>query len=465
MTKKRVVTVGFQIAGSNVTYEQFSSRLSLLDYDIICFRPNPKIHAAGLYRGKPHLNEHNSFQFKESCQHWRREIKEAVESGKTVLVFLAPFTELYVDTGNREFSGTGRNQKTTELVELIDNYKSLPLKLKIVTTSGKSIKLLTKKFSSPLTEYWKALENDSQFRITIDEPDGDPCLVTRNGEKTVGTICRSKTSLGTLLLLPDIEFDRDNFTEEIGSEEFWTDAAKTFSSRFLEAIIGLDLELRSSSEVTPQPNWAESEDFKFSKERKIFSDLVDNEIIIEEAQKKKEKLTEDLKDAGSFRALLYEKGRPLESTVIHALTVLGFRASNYKDGESEFDAVFESPEGRLLGEAEGKDNKAVNIDKLRQLALNIHEDLAREDIKSPAKSVLFGNAFRLLPLDQRGEPFTDKCVSGATTSSTALVFTPDLFKVIRYLVENENLEYAKECRKILTTTIGRVIFPKLPLPK
>jgi hypothetical protein len=56
--------------------------------------------------------------------------------------------------------------------------------------------------------------------------------------------------------------------------------------------------------------------------------------------------------------------------------------------------VFESEEGRLIGEAEGKDNKAINVDKLRQLSMNIHEDIQREEVTTPAKGVLFGNGYR-----------------------------------------------------------------------
>ncbi len=92
---------------------------------------------------------------------------------------------------------------------------------------------------------------------------------------------------------------------------------------------------------------------------------------------------------------MFEKGKLLENVIIEALRLLGFKAVPYKDSTSEFDVVFESDQGRLIGEAEGKDTKAVNIDKLRQLAMNVHEDLQREDVSSPAKPVLFGNGFRL----------------------------------------------------------------------
>ena len=124
--------------------------------------------------------------------------------------------------------------------------------------------------------------------------------------------------------------------------------------------------------------------------------------------------------------------------------------------------VFECAEGRLIGEAEGKDNKAVNIDKLRQLAMNVHEDLQRQEVMTPAKAVLFGNGFRLQPLDERPDPFSVKCYGAAATSSTALVFTPDLFAPVQYLMAHADEEYSRRCRDVILGTVGRVKFPEPP---
>jgi hypothetical protein len=71
--------------------------------------------------------------------------------------------------------------------------------------------------------------------------------------------------------------------------------------------------------------------------------------------------------------------------------------------------VFESSEGRLLGEAEGKDTKPINMGNLRQLQMNVLEDLEREEVELPAKVVLPGNGFRLVELSERPEQFTIKC--------------------------------------------------------
>lgn len=114
---------------------------------------------------------------------------------------------------------------------------------------------------------------------------------------------------------------------------------------------------------------------------------------------------------------------------------------------------------------EGKDNRAINIDKFSQLERNVQEDFARGDVADYAKGVLFGNAYRLVPLTERGPFFTEKCVSTAKRTHAALVRTPDLFAPAKYLKENPaDVEYAKKCRDaILRDEVEVVLFPAAPI--
>lgn len=186
---------------------------------------------------------------------------------------------------------------------------------------------------------------------------------------------------------------------------------------------------------------------------------------IAQLQSKKSSLETRLSEAGRLRYLLFAQGRPLESAILEALRLLGFEAQPYSDGESEFDAVFVSSEGRCLGEAEGKDSKAINIDKFSQLERNLQEDFARNDVNDYAKGVLFGNAYRLMPLSERGEYFTAKCRSAAKRVRAALMRTPDLFAPARYLKDNpSDATYAKQCREAIFRSEGDiVIFPPPPI--
>jgi hypothetical protein len=151
-------------------------------------------------------------------------------------------------------------------------------------------------------------------------------------------------------------------------------------------------------------------------------------------------------------------GKPLGQNI------QAFTADMYKDAESEFDAVLLSSEGRFLGEAEGKDHSPVNIDKLSQLERNLQEDYARDDVSEYAKGILFGNAYRLTKPQERTEFFTAKCLSGSHRSKIALVRTPDLFAIAKYLKEHDDPAFASECRKAIKQTEGGVVqFPQLPV--
>lgn len=468
---KTVITIGFGLASDDTHYEEFESKMSLLDWDIVLFKPD--IHefaslSSDQYQGKARLSESSSFRLKECCEHWRREIKQAVDAGKTVIVFLAALQEVYIDTGERSYSGTGRNQKTTHLVAPYTNYNCLPVDPKPVNAKGTAIKL-SARGAEVLAPYWSEFQGCSEYQVILTAENIPACLVTRNGDKVVGAMLKSKNSSGALLLLPNIDFYPEEFLQEESAEDedegedAWTPQAIQFAGRMLKAVVSLDNALHGSEDVTPEPSWAASPLYALASERILQAELLEAECQVEAAQKQKEELFDKLKSVGRLRGLLFEKGKPLENAIIEALQILGFKAASYKDAFSEFDVVFESTEGRLIGEAEGKDTKAVNVDKLRQLAMNINEDLQREEVTTPAKGVLFGNGYRLQPPGDRATAFTEKCVSAAKVSSTSLVATVDLFKMAHYVSDSHDVEFAKKCREAMLAAVGIARLPEPPM--
>lgn len=100
---------------------------------------------------------------------------------------------------------------------------------------------------------------------------------------------------------------------------------------------------------------------------------------------------------------------------------------------------------------------------MSQLERNLQEDFARKEVTGYAKGVLFGNAYRLVPLDDRKAFFTAKCLSGAKRSKVALIRTPDLFRVAKYMRSNKDAAFAKACRAaIVRAQGGIVVFPQVP---
>lgn len=257
-----------------------------------------------------------------------------------------------------------------------------------------------------ISSYWADLGSECEFHVLIDSDRVKPLLFTQTGKKVVGARVRYKKATGSLYLLPYFDFSNEDFVYEKDDKEYWSDVGLQMGNRFIAGIVGIDKSSRSQGEQTPPPSWLNDDNhFLLPNEKQITEKLLRTETEIEALQTKKHDLLEKLDNETALKDLIFEKGKRLEAAIIMALILMGFDAANFKDDDSEFDVVFEAPEGRLLGEAEGKDNKAVNIDKLRQLAMNIHEDLTREEVQEPAKGVLFGNAFRLSPPSEREEFF------------------------------------------------------------
>ncbi len=461
MAKKKILTIGFSLCGEDSETCGFDSETSLLDWDIILIQPDISHYiyrAREYFQDKPSLSDHDSFKLKSQTEHWKREIKLAIDHGKIVIFFLDKLQELFIETGEKQYSGTGKNRQTTRIVASYSNYNVLPVNLKLINSKGKEIKLAPKN-SEVISTYWTNFSEKSSYQVII-EGSVTPCLQTRHGDKTVGFIVKSNNFNGALIGLPNIDFSDESFFDD--ETDDWSIEAQRFSHNFIKQIIGLEKALKQDGNLTVEPDWAKNDEYKLSSEISATSKLLLLEEKINELNQNKELILDEVRTLNKLRNLLFEKGKPLEYSILDALKILGFSVTQYEDADSEFDAVFESSEGRLIGEVEGKDNKAINIDKLRQLSLNIHEDLQREEVLVPAKSVLFGNAYRLLPLDERPDPFTDKCSSAALVSSTALVFTPDLFWVAKYLKDNKNARFATQCRKSILEAVGRVKFPSIP---
>jgi hypothetical protein len=420
--KRRLISIGYEIPGfSNDCYE-YSSDQSLLDADVLVFEPETYDTT---YGGKTSLNESGSFEIQQDAEHWRRELSTALEHGKTVLLILRRYQIVQIDTGRKEFKGA----KTINYVTDYSNYKFLPIALPSMTAKGGTEIVFTGDpvFATFFREFKKYL----RFECYLNDKVVRPLFVTKTGAKPIGAVFG--VGKGHLTLLPLIEYDRDKFIKGKGEQLSWTKEAIAFGSRLVEIIFDIDKALKSESTETPPPSWVKDSEFMSPRETIVLRG-------IEDARKKRQQLEEEefslqaeLRIEQQLKNLLFETGKPLEAAVIIALQVLGYSAENYDDGGLELDQVIVSPEAeRFIGECEGKDNTAINIDKFRQLAENIQADLQREEIEKPAIGILFGNGFRLVHPKDRPEQFTQKCLTSAKRD-TILVRTADLYPIVRYI--------------------------------
>lgn len=467
---KKIISVGFEIPGGVAEYVPLRSNRSLLDADIVVFTPriSSEYYTSSYHQGKPHLGESDSFEVVGHAAHWRSEIQGAFNTGKTIIIYLTELKEYYIDTGKKEVSGTGRNKTNINYVSPFNNYAFLPVKFeKVISSSGKSIKFA--KDTKFLTSYWKEYEASSSYEVILEGgfEASSIILVTKTGNKTVGL--HLTNGKGNMIFLPDLNYPDEGFvssTEDDEGEiiEEWTPKAVKYGKTFLSHIVEIDKSLQTGRDLTPAPQWTKSNAYRLPKELDAEKEIQAISIKIEELEQSRVVAIKKLEEEGKLRSLLYETGHILEEAILEVLRLMGFTAETYKDSESEFDAVFLSPEGRFLGEAEGKDNSAINIDKLSQLERNIQEDFQKDDVNEYAHGVLFGNAYRLRLPQERQDFFTEKCLSGAVRAGVSLVRTVDLFEVARYLKESQDKEYAQKCREAIFKSKGKVVvFPEFPI--
>lgn len=464
MAKFHICCVGIDFPGEEFQYVSFHSGASLFDADIVLFQPNLDFETklgASTYKGLPNLSDESSVKNRSSLLHWKRELSEALENEKTIFVFLRKPVEVFAATGTEEYTGTGKSRSVISHVDKITSYDALPVTFDSLAIA-KGTKVNLTKDGGLLASYLRSLQELLHYEVYCSHERSTPLLCTRKGEKTVASLIKGKK--GHLLLLPVLDFGQEDFEgydEDKGP--VWTEKAVKFGRILLTAVVEIHESLTQASARSPEPEWVQQDAFQLKAECDLASEISEIHKRIKRLSAERVKLEFYLEAASLPKALLYEKGKALELSVIDALKTIGFSASNYSDGELEFDILFESDEGRFLGEAEGKDHAAINIEKLQQLERNIQEDFTREGVEVYAKGVLFGNPHRLVEPSKKETLFTKKALSAAKRSGFALVHTADLFPIVKYLKEKEDPAYAQEIRRCLASTSGEIVrFPPVP---
>lgn len=446
MGKKSIVSVGVRLPG--ITPIPFKSKQALLDADIVFFYPClDKCDSEGWYfDGRYSAHDHSIL--KDWIRHWREELDSCMSHGKLVVVPLAKPLVCVGESGNYQ---SQRELHTT-------SYDSLPVQICAELKTGKQMTL--DKGVEFLRPYWKALERYSNYEVMIEGSNCDSLVLTKTGNRVVGGHLKTE---GHLLLVPNLKCPGIKFGAWQQSEPKWGEEALEFGKRLTTALLEVAQSLTADSETVELPNWLTTTAFSIGELTRIAEATAKAEGEIKRYEDEIEQLNLQKKVAARPLALLHAQGKQLETAVIDALATLGFEAERYADADSEFDVVFTSAEGRCLAEVEGKDNSPINIDKHGQLERNIAEDLERDEVLEPAKGVLFGNAFRHLPIEQRSNPFTAKCYSAAKRTKTALVRTSDLFHPVCYLKESSDADYAAACRRAIVEAEGELVqFPELP---
>ncbi len=398
------------------------------------------------------LNHKSSNDVLSHFEHWKRELKNYLQSGKTIVLLLAQKENLFIHTGQKEFSGTGRNQKVVNVVTEVNNYMFLPFPLSVYPAEGNKIN----PFNSLVYDFYEQNKSILRYEAYITGDNFQPLFISKNKDKTLG--CHLKVLNGDVIILPQMDIDYEYYVRQDGS---WNVKGLKFGQNLKEQIFELTKSIKVNNNKTPTPKWVESNIYELKSAIEIKHKILTLNKEIQKLTDEKQKCEKALIEEQKLKDLLFESGKPLEVAVINALKILGYSAENYNDGKLELDQVIVSPEGhRFIGECEGKENKPIDITKFRQLIDNLNEDFERADVKDKALGLLFGNPQRLLVPQKRNLDFTTKCINGAKRERIGLIKTVELFDIVKYLSENDNEEFKKKCREEIFKQLGGVIqFP------
>ena len=409
----KIFSININIPANDNDFVSFDSHTSLSDADIVLFRPNAIVP----------LSRFNSY--------WQKEIDRVLSLGKTIFILLTTPTSF-----NYDFLPNLKNQLIqTNRIEVFPKLK------------------ISEAFHNLVSNYW------SVGCLLNSISNGETLFASKNNDRILGAIF--KINSGHLILIPDI-----NFLKAIS--EINTKGAISvidFGKAFKRSLSDIHNSLNVVEELSEKPEWANLSEFEIDTATKLSIQVETNLKAIESLVVENDDLLDKIKEIEVIKNLLFETGKPLEKGVTRALKILGYSTENYDDGVLELDQVIISPEGeRFIGECEGKDNKAIDVSKFRQLQDALNEDFHRDEIDEKAYGILFGNPQRLLNPSERTLDFTDKCKNGAKRELIGLVNTVDLFEVTKYLSENDNEEFKIKCRQAIKDQLGQIIqFPEVPI--
>ncbi|MFE6917631.1 PD-(D/E)XK nuclease family protein [Streptomyces rubiginosohelvolus] len=439
----RVLTLDVYLNAPNVTHDNFRSPATIFEYDVVFWDPANTLEtyqfALGdrYYKGDPRIADHETNNLAQDLIRRRNEFKEFLEMGRTLVIFAAPEQNFWYDTGRRDKSGTGRNQKVTTIVDQMDFMEAaIPVKFRVAAAEGTRISARQSSFRSLLSgapdRWW--------YRAILEEYPGEPLAVVTGTSKCVGSVERYEDG-GMLLLLPDLQ-GPDHPSNSEGIEELDNDESPIPIEELAEGSesdVGVDeasLELiawveslRMKNDEAP-PAWLQR--YQFSEDVESSQKIIELEAKKSEIISEIESLAEGREISDAWKRLLYATGDELESQVIEAFRILGFKAERGPEGRA--DIVVHLDAKRAVVEVKGLGGSAAEKNAA-QLEKWVSEEMLSGS--GHVKGILVVNSHRHIPPEERNNPaFPHQMVTFSTAREHCLVTTVQLLSMVRAVTED-----------------------------
>ncbi len=396
----------------------FSSDKTILEYDVLLVDLKnifSEYKAYSEYNGLPRITDHDSMRLKKDLDRRKDELKEFLESGKSVIVLDGNDDCVYCYSGNKTTSGTGKNTIVTYLVEDVHSISLLPIKISSINLTGKSINFKNKKIGELLKKY----TNYFEYRTIYENIEKENILMTIKDTKKVVSYYE-RIGNGLLIFLPDLCFNRVDYKKESSLEKKYYNDLTKLNEIFLEN--KFDLPLYSKKYMLPN-------------EEIMINDIEKNKIklnkLIEEIENKEKVLLELQKE----KVLFTGSGTSLEKNSVKQFKEIGFSIEKYDPDSVDEDIVIKYKEKIAVVEVKGVSGSAT--EKHTSQIIKWKSEYHIENDILP-KGILLVNAFNERILEERQEYFPTQMLKYAAHQEICLLTTIQLYNIKEYIKNNPN---------------------------
>jgi hypothetical protein len=421
------------IYGTDSFRGTFPSDTSVFDYDIVIWDPAGSFERyhygyGERYRGLPSLDEGTSVRIEADAKRRRSEFAEFINSGRTLVIIIRPPQTCYLDTGERTYSGTGRNRVTSREVKPFDLLSAIPADCQLLPRSGDRIEF---QGDGPVVQLLRKYKKYLGYEAVVSNPPGASLGRIVGTDKVIGSIQRSKAG-GYLILLPAPYFEAQpgaNETEDDESteeEDRWVPAAAEFEQDLLGAI-----EEASGNASLTRPAWAKN--YATDEQQSLQAEVVKQQKRVEAARAKLAALQQQKELVDTKDQLFLGTGRALELEVKKVLELLGGTVTEPPLGRDDWRVSFSEGEAVLEVKGVGKSAAEKHAAQLEKWVSSVFEETGRLH-----KGILVVNSWRELPLNERTqEDFPQQMLAYSGQRNHCLVSGLQLF-VIQAEVEKDS---------------------------
>lgn len=385
--------VGINTCFESLKYENFdeydfSARVSLLDYGAVVLNADYLIRRYttsydDTYLNKTCLSDYNSAQIVEDFDKIKGQIEELLKQGRNVFVLMGNNANCYICTGEKRFSGTGKNARQTNIVREFDTYSFLPIKINVMEVVGEQIDICC---SSPYREFM-ANTKDCYYYASYFSVSGNSTKLgkIKGTDKAVAAVIPYGN--GKIILFPQIYWE-----DEYKKSEDW----KISGKKYLDCLFELDRRLNISDEEMDLPEWVNNIYILDEKAKLKKQTTIENKIA--KLQEKLECERAAIQAIRKYKLLLTSSGSVLEEIVKQVLAELGFTLLEAEKGRS--DIVAKYGEDAIVAEVKGVTKSAAE-----KHAAQLEKWVAQyiEENEALPKGMLIVNGFCDMPLNERLE--------------------------------------------------------------